>query len=234
LGSHGRAVATEIRTFYDSIRRFLCNDRPSVAINFVGDHEIQGEDLDTLLNDPYVTSKKIVTIKIRGHNFYIKPTRSASVNLSSEFGVECRCSIEGDRDAALLLRNQIEETLQGCAPWYAKLYLPSGTTSDGVRLGIGLTICWTIAVVLAIFLTTVPGHKIDLLFLMQWSGCGFVLLWIWLFLNRQMFPRLLFDIGKSAEKVAASKYWRNTVFVGLVLAVIAGVVSSLITDRLKG
>jgi hypothetical protein len=223
-----------IRSLCASLRKFLCNDRPVVSFGFVGDHSIESDDIDSLIGDDYVSSRRIVKIKIGGTNYHIKPSRSATITLSSEYGVEVRASIGGDRDPSLLLRNEIESMLESCTPWYARLYLPAGHTYDGARLAIGFTICWVIVVAIALLQAPPPDRKIDIWFLLQWSGSGVMLLWAWLFINRRMFPRVLFDIGKSADQVAAAKYWRNTVFVGVVLAVIAGVVATLITDRLKG
>jgi hypothetical protein len=220
-----------ITTFYDLIRKFLLNDRPTVSIGFVGEHSIQSDDIDSLLEDAYVSSRQIVKIGIEGSNYALKPRRSGSITLSSEYGQEVRVSIKGDRDPSTLLRGEIEGILHGCTPWYARLYLPAGSIYDGIRMGIGFVVCWAITV--AVPLAATPGQKIDVLFLLSSSGFGLWVLLAWLFLNRRMFPRLLFDIGKSAEKVSAAKYWRNTVFVGIILAVLTGFITTQLTDRLR-
>jgi hypothetical protein len=228
---NGKAVIA----LYESIKKFV-GEEPNVTIEFEGGNKIHGNDAKLLMDDPYITTRPIVNLSIDGRTSYqAEIRRSASISLSSEYSFQASSSIRGDRDGSLLLRHEIEEICKGSAAWFSNLYLPTGNNYDATRIAFGFLVCWVIAFFAVAYTLSqsVSVLKIDLWFLFQRAVDGVILLWIWLFLNRRLFPRILFDIGKSSERVKSAQHWRSTVFGGFILAVIAGIVATIITDRFK-
>jgi len=209
-----------------------------VTLEFRGSHKIEGVILDQVLSDPYVRSLKIISIRIRGSRYKKEnsPSRSVEIRIDSEFlnSGPISISIDGDRDASIAIRDRIEKILKGCWVWYSRAYRPVGIPYQVTRFFVGCAIAFSLVFVALLPIRGLPHSPEEFLKLAAESllltPSSYILL---AFLRARLFPRLLFNIGKSADAVSSAVYWRNTLFVGLGLAVLAGIIGTLITDRLK-
>ncbi|MGY8709539.1 hypothetical protein RAD16_27675 [Bradyrhizobium sp. 18BD] len=209
---------------------------PTIAIEFVGDHKISSDDLSQLLDDPYMRSLRIMKLKIDGSQYAAKPYRSCTIDIDPEWGFlgTVNVTLRGDRDAAVIARDRIEKILKGCLLWYWPLFRPIGPGFFAFRMCLA-----AVAVFVSIFaaytlLRGVPASQRDAL---TQAGEALILTpffyQIGAFFRNRLFPKLLFNFGKSADSIRVAAYWRNLVFVGVGLAVATGIVATLITDRFK-
>jgi hypothetical protein len=216
--------------------RDYLDSTPMVTIEFHGDHKISSEDLNQLLDDPYIRSLRIKAIKIDGSQYKIQPRRSFEISIDTDFAFmgAVGVSIKGDRDAAVMVRDRVEKTLKGCSLWYAWLFHPIAAQFVAFRV---------IIAILAIFAALFTAYTL----LRGFPRTPEAALWqvgeavlytmffyqIAAFLRNRLFPKLLFNIGKSSYAVSAAAYWRNIVFVAITLAIITGIAATVITDRFK-
>jgi hypothetical protein len=234
----GGALQFDPASIYDlaAAARDYLDTNPNVTIEFSGDHKISSMDLKLLLDDPYIRSLQIKSIKIDGSQYNVEPRRSFDLSIDPDFSFmgAVGVTIRGDRDAAVAVRNKVEKTLEGCWLWYARLFRPIDPAFAAFRL-----IFATLAIFAAIFAAYIvirgfPTTPEDAL---KQGGETFLLTPLFYqvtaFLKRRLLPKLLFNIGKSSDAVSAAAYWRNIVFVAIVLAIITSIAATLITDRLK-
>ncbi|SDH55680.1 MULTISPECIES: hypothetical protein [Bradyrhizobium] len=227
--------AASINDLATAARDYLDTD-PKVTIEFVGDHKISSTDLKQLLDDPYIRSLQIKLIKIDGSQYKVEPRRSFDLSVDPDFSFmgAVDVTIRGDRDAAVMVRDKIEKTLRGCWLWYARLFRPIDPTFAAFRL-----VFATLAIFASIFATytVIRGFPATSEDALKQGGETLLLTPLFYqvtaFLKRRLFPKLLFSIGKSSDAVNAAAYWRNIVFVAVILAIIASIAATLITDRFK-
>jgi hypothetical protein len=207
-----------------------------VTIEFRGDHKIAASDLDQLLNDSYVRSLMIISIRIDSSRYRPAPRRTVDVKISSEYLTlgAISVSIDGDRDASIVTRDRIEKIVRGCWTWYSRFYRPFQTEFQVARVVVVFIIVFLLLFAAFLILRGIP-HSPDELAeraaeaLLLSPSFYFVLA----FLRNRLFPKLLFNLGKSADVAISAAYWRNIIFVGVGLAIVAGIATALITDRFK-
>ncbi|MGY4506608.1 hypothetical protein [Bradyrhizobium sp. USDA 3650] len=224
-----------IRDLVSAGRNYL-ETAPTITLEFDGDHNLQSDDLENILSDPYIRSRNIISVQINGSRYRPEPARSFQVKISSEYATlgSVRLSIEGDRDASIVTRNQVETTIRGCWTWYARLYRPIDVSFQLIRLISGWTLVYALLFSAFLKLRGFPETPEQLAKLA--AETLFLSPTIYLivaFLRNRLFPKLLFAIGKSADAVARAAYWRNFVFIGVGLALLTGIAATLITDRFK-
>lgn len=223
----------EIRDLIKAARDYL-GAGPKITIEFGGDHRISSDDLDQLLSDPYVRSLRINALKIDGSRYDDKEYRACTIDIEPHaFVGVVRINLRGERDSAVTARDTLERTLRGCLLWYWPLYRPYGPGFMTFRLIVTSLVMFSVIFAVYSIFRGIPVSK-DVL-----TQAGEAALWMPLALQlvvalrARLFPRLLFSFGKSAEVAKTAAYWRNTVFVGILLAVATGIIATLITDHFK-
>ena len=220
-----------IKILNGTITKFL-GRRPSIEIEFEGSYKISGSNLDELLADPYVGSKIIRTIQFSGY----ADERRMTLRLGTDFNVARLVPVDIDivsdnHNAMILARNTIEETITSHKQWYWIFMLP-----DIVPALIGYILFVPIVAGLFVFGTNWLFH-LEMINEKYISGY-LVLAWAILataifYLKQQMFPKMIFDFGKSAEVARNAAWWRNFVGLVVIVGIIVGVIGALIVERIR-
>jgi hypothetical protein len=191
---------------------------PDIAVQLEGSHTIQSKNLDELISDIYVKSRNIHGVEISGHSE--RATRHIDVNLGGTSISPVYFRISGDRDASIKARTQIGEIIDGRKQWYSIL------GSNNLPL-IGWVLFSVAMAVLAAYaihgmnivnegdktFITVRGGPLGIGMAIVEIG---VIIWLCLLARLKGFPRLLFDVGRAADRVRSAAVWRN-VFFGIVV-----------------
>lgn len=199
------------------IVRDYCGVAPTLRINLEGDHTIEDTDESILESDSYVRSNRIISLRIETP--LGTPGRYAQVELSRSSLSAVEVRIIGEQTAAIALRSQLENFLQGRRQWYSWLYLGEGTLASAVSLLSLTVLCWVgVAVLHFVFWPESIKHDgVGTLIAFEGLLLGLVLL----LFAQKMFPRLAFDIHKSGSvvRMAAGLRWFIFVAIGLALLV---------------
>jgi hypothetical protein len=131
--------------------------------------------------------------------------------------------MSGSREECTVLRTDIESIIEGRRQRYATFIFPKNPNFNlkEVLLNIG---------VLVVTLFIVPYFKIHmnslegfLEFLGVYVSVAIAIRFNATLFGRLMFPKLIFEIGKSANRGKSAEFWRTVVGVGLVVAIIGGI-----------
>ncbi|MET4067519.1 hypothetical protein ABID58_002308 [Bradyrhizobium sp. S3.2.6] len=191
------------------------------------DHEVKDHNLDALLADSFVKAQKIQRIKIESRKT-LGPdlVHSISINFESDMLRVVQVTITGDRDRAILARRELDTLLHGAEYWYSFSLAPR---SSFLPFFLSFLIPIVLISALSVFLTWLFGGEVT-----EKSTTGWVLLPLVVFLagyfglKDYVFPRLTFDIGRSADRIKIAGYWRNILLTGIVI----GIVVKIAIDRL--
>jgi hypothetical protein len=198
----------------------------TITIHLKDDHELQDTNLDALVSDTFVKAQTIKSAKIEGRN-RLGPdlVHSISVNLEVDLLHVVQVTIAGDRDRSLVARRELDTILYGAEYWYAPLFLPRSLVF--FQLSIFLPI--VLAAAIAAFLTWLFGGEVSQKSITAWALLPFAALTGAYFgLKDYLFPKLTFDIGRSANRIQSARYWRNI----LLTSIIIGIIGKLAIDRL--
>ena len=99
-------------------------------------------------------------------------------------------------------------------------------------------VAYTVGIPLFILAALVVGHmivkpemvsseKISNWIMAEWFVITVAVFWF----KQKMFPKLVFDFGKSARVDRNARMWRNVVAVGVVISLIVAVVGGLIVEK---
>jgi hypothetical protein len=142
-------------------------------------------------------------------------------------------TVDGDRDACVATRAHHENLLKGCWSWYAKLYRPVAPEYAAVRVISGWFLALGVVLASTLIISGIPQTKFVIsVFFSSFSfsfGCYYVLF----FIQKRLFPKLLFNFGKSSEQVRAAVIWRQLFFGGFLLAITTSVIATIIMNRIK-
>jgi hypothetical protein len=220
-----------IKAIFALITDFL-DAAPRIVVIFYGGYKIESADIEEALTDPYVGSKQIHTIEISGHN----KGRRISLRLGVNYDVARLVPIEldivsTDHDAMIVTRNGIEEAMQAGMQWFSGLMLPN------VLLAL-MSYLLAVPIVTGLFvaginwffhLDMISEKRVSLYLVLTWLALTVAVFYA----KQQMFPKMVFEVGKSAKIAKRAEYWRNVVGVGIILAFVIGMVSAVFVERMK-
>ncbi|MHC4051512.1 hypothetical protein [Bradyrhizobium sp. 25ACV] len=204
-------------------------ERPAtITIYLDDDHEVKDTDLNALINDTFVKAQRIQRVKIDGRN-RLGPDLVHSISISFDSDQLLRVvqvTIAGDRDRSIVARRELDTLLRGAEYWYSAL-LPSRSSFLFFQLSFFVPI--VIIAALSVYLTWLFGGAVTESSITGWVLVPAVVLLAGYFgLKDYVFPRLTFDIGRSADRIKMASYWRNILLTGVVI----GIVIKLVIDRL--
>lgn len=217
-----------------AVERFT-GSTPKINIALADNHNVQSGDVDEVLADSYVINRLIERINITSMETHkivdkkaVSNDRYVNVTLSVDRFDSIDVDIRGDRDASVSLRGEIETIIDGQRQWYWWLTARMRSPFDALLFGATSFAFF----VLGAAITTAMGKEAK-------DGVWFAVLfaaaamWLLFLLKKQLFPKLLFDIGKSGDRVQAAKAWRNVVLVVVALGFVVSVFASWFYDRAK-
>jgi hypothetical protein len=201
---------------------------PKITFKLHGDHEIEHTELRELLDDTYVTSKNIAEAEIEGLG------REASISIKlcvpEVMDLPIMVRINGDREKCVGARTKLEAIFQGSEEWYSRYMFPR---IFGFYLGyiVGVPALILAAIIMVHHLVgqemlTGDGK------IYGWAVLEWFAIWATCFgLKRRMFPKMMFDISRSADLAKSALFWRNLVGTGVAVGLIAAVLGGLIVER---
>jgi hypothetical protein len=194
--------------------RTLTDQDPIIALRFEDDHQIQGSDIETLLNDDEVRNFRLASVDLHAGNFvdsYI------SITIARDFGHPISIEIQGNKDSVTRARAEIESIIGRGRQWYSWHSIPPPWDFLG-----GITVWALVSLPLALgvlrFVSPSAGNGIRALIVLP-------LIWLTFWLMTTMFPKLVFDIGRSAELARRASNVRIMVFVAIALGALVGSLS---------
>jgi hypothetical protein len=203
-----------IADLWNQAKSFVGDDA-NITVKLEGDHEIRLKEVNELFEDAFLRHNFIEQLSIYGSDFRAEPVKNISISL----GYYVWVSISGDRQECAVKRTEIENILGGRRIWYSKLFaggvvkwflggvIVSGIinfVAERIRRRVGLDDSFLSATIIALPLIVL----VVLLFATA---------------KDRMFPRLVFELGKSAQVGKRAEYWRNAVGIGVVLAFVVGI-----------
>ena len=208
-------------------------DEVTITLKLAGDHTIEGNDINSILNDFYVISRRIVRLDIDGRTNNTEPPRRISISLRSKeaFTPVIDVTITGDRTGSTATRTEIENIIEGRADWYSRFFLPIHPVPIISWIIVVAMICGSITWTFHALFEGAPviGDKVQTSYIAE----TVMLLSAVFVLKSKMFPKIGFDIGKSSSYVNAAKIWRTVVFSGIIIGISVSVVAGLLVEKFK-
>jgi hypothetical protein len=221
------------REILDRIYRLATDflgEAPKCSAEIEGD-EFASNDLDSLLDDPIVQSRRITNISI---GRYVSDKRF-DVTFSNNLFCPVRIVVSGDRNSGMVLRDGLVSLVNAKKQWYSFFAVAfAQPILNGIML---LLVMQTLVRVLAWALSPL---KINEYFGTEWAS-GVTVLSITaaiitlLYLVRfWLFPSMVFDIGKSAAIGKRIEIIRERLFIVFGLGVVVAVLGEIIARKLHG
>ena len=219
--------ADALKSIFNECKAFLAKD-PAITLTFSQGHSLDSTEITEVLSD-FLTSTQFITgVTIDGANYKVEPARSCSIYLrSSEIIETCSINIVGDQDRCKSLRIQLEELLNVKRQWYSFLY----------PRNIFLIVLMAMIAIFVVLIISAFAMKLALISAnLSTSVLTAMSLPVLVFLGvfrRVAFPQLTFEIGRSVTVRDRGLRTRQVLFGGVVLALVIGVVSSLIASAIS-
>lgn len=203
-----------------------------VEVTFEDAQSITTSNVQDLFEDSYVKGSVIQKLIIRVWNTKNAPELKHVMIILSSVGAEgVSVILTSDRQSSTATRAEVQNLIDARRQWYSRLFPSPGW------LGL-FQVIWYISV--AVFSGMLmglwmPGQVSIALWVALVSGLTMGTMGI--YLMDAMFPRVLFEFGRSERRGASARTWRKTVGVtvilGLIIAVVGGILGELILERLR-
>jgi hypothetical protein len=216
-----------ILTIYRLQREFLEGD-PECSACLEGDHKITVKDPSQLFDDPLVKAKYLNEVTMEGRG---PSSRSVSVEFAKDhaFLDSARLIVAGESDRCIVLRGKIESLIDAKKQWYSFLMIGSATRATMLS-----TLSYLLIMALSVGIVFVSSGLDGLV--------NHVLLWtlttpIWLtiflsWVRPLLFPKIIFEIGQSADLGRRLESARNLIFVVMGLGLVVGIAAEVIAKTL--
>jgi hypothetical protein len=215
-----RAYTVDKATLVEIIqiaKTFLGKD-PDISIHLRDDHQIEDTNLNALLADTYVRGKYIERVTIGGRSRSQDVMRSFLVDFEWELLSVIRVNVSGERDRSIAARDEIENILKGAEFWYSPMFLPK---TRFLFLLASMLVPVTVGIALTLYLTWLVGLKVGTESISIWAlPIGVGLAMIYLTLKDRLFPKITFNIGRSANRARYAGYWRNFIFTSVLVGIV--------------
>lgn len=218
-----------LEDIFGAFRTFVDADL-EIELDFSEVHELSSTSLDEALDDPLVRAHQITSLSFSGRNYKIAPTRRVSLRARRDLVLSTiEVDIEGPQSDARSLRSHIETIVLPKRQWYSSIVLSPNWVS-----GIATVVVVLALLAMPLLLAFLAGGEN----LLKWAVVAeMALIWpIILILNRMrefVFPKLIIDVGRSAEIGARARGARNILFVVVLIGFAVSVTATVFTDHFK-
>ena len=206
----------------------LVEEAPTIKFKLEQDHEIESKDAKEAFDDVYVKNKYIKSAEIQG--FGVKGAH-ASITFGPPNIIEDVIGVRmgGDREACVAARAKIESILQGSEQWYSKFMFQKEGYAVAFTFAVPVLLLAAFTVIhLVLTPESFEKDKVPVLLPLEW-----LIIWaVLVVLKGRMFPKIVFDIGKSASVGDSARSWRNVVGIVIAIGVPVAVAGGLIVERL--
>jgi hypothetical protein len=222
-----------VRNLFRATEKFLSFE-PGLKVELEGSDHVDHPSVPELTDDVYIQSKRIVRLQIVSRRLDMIgkvspdiPYRTVEVSIRSDSGALAPIDIiiSGERELGMAFKQKLVDIINGKQLWYSLLF--KGSWSSVTRMA-SLAVVGFMILVLFHQLTKIPV-KADFVL---WELIGATAI-LWL-IAREMFPQVVFEIGKAKDRGIRALAWRRTVF-GIVLAGVAvGILSTVLVEAFRG
>lgn len=218
-----------IKDLWKEAREFTTG-HVSISVELEGGHSVTLNEISELFDDAFIRSNYITLMTISGSRYDLNPTKRISIALRNQPLIGAvGFSISGERRECAAKRTEIENILNGRKLWYSKwIYEMPSRLLIALFIFSGLIQPVIDKIVLSIGLD--PSFKSNLIVGFPIYGACLVLASA---LRPRMFPKVIFEFGKSGTIGRRADFWRNFVGGGILLAFIVGIASTLFLDFIK-
>lgn len=193
-----------------------------VEITFEDGQQITTSKVEDLFDDSYVKGSIIKQLVMRAWNTKQTPAlKHVMVILRNEFSEAISVVLTADRQSSTTTRVELQNLIDGRRQWYSSLFPTAAWLSI-------LQIIWLISVAIAggiLVSVWMPGQVSIALWVALVSVFTVGVLGIRLM--DAMFPRVLFEFGRSERRVGNARMWRNTIGGGVMLALIVAIAGAI-------
>ncbi|MGD0639957.1 MAG: hypothetical protein ABR878_00770 [Roseiarcus sp.] len=205
---------------------------PKVVFSCSDNSTIESLNLDTLTKFTNTDDRQICSVTFRCTG-YAPPQIELSFTRYKDYGACIKYSISGDDKDVLHVSRSLNDVIRNCGVWYSTLtamspYEYGARSASLTALGLALLL---IVVVSFYFIYISPEiMKSDSVrnATIIIGGISNILLFfisIVRFSNpiiQKLFPPAVFEIGVGMKRSESSKYWRNFIGGGVILAILTG------------
>lgn len=228
----GYSVAIEFRGAYNITKPALRNlaeaveeftrSTPSVSVQLRGGHTVDSSDLSEIENDLIIGSEFIqkITITASGGGYGSQDYKQARIALGGDallFTGIASVSAAGPQIECAGFVEKVRRILASCSSWYSFASLPAHPASFFVRAVI-LGVC-SLVLVAAVHVNF--RRQVSSEFVIALEVC--LAYWFLSTGEQHLFPRITFDLGRSARVAPRANAWRKVLFVTIGLGVAVAV-----------
>jgi hypothetical protein len=218
--------ATLLEDIVERAKAFLQSE-VTIEVNFSDVHYIKTENLEEVVQDSLVRTDVITGISILGRN--------ARAHLKFFFKVRNNpvlptivVEIEGPQDACRSLSTHIERLLKVKRQWYSPI-VPNNSFVSFATFFVAVSIVLVAPIVLTQIFVPPKTEPVAVIHVLGWVAWIVLVLWLTQFL----FPKLIVEIGRSAEIASRKRGVRTGLFVSVILALVVGVAAALIATGIS-
>jgi hypothetical protein len=204
---------------------------PKIAIKIAGGPRIESTSMKEVLEDSHVQHQLIEDVRYEGSSYKNNQSRIVWVHLKQSSWPETpvEIHISGDKNSTGNLRDELANIIEGQELWYSKFTIPDHPVYVVPALIVAVIAAMAISIALNNWFFPSLNSK-------ESGGVvwfeAFFLLGAAFFLKARMFPKMIFEIGRSGRLGASARHWREVVGVGIILALLVGIATTYLTDRL--
>ena len=216
-----------ITDLWEQAKAFV-GDEAGVEIKLEGAQRIRVKDVKEIFEDVFVKRAFIEQISISGSIFGATPRKAISINIRREaFADGVSFSISGDRHECTTRRTEIENIINASRLWYSFIFQRSASAYffNGV-----ITAVAVIAIFLSITRLFDGPIWVEVPIFVFAYICVSIIIGVF---ERVLFPKIIFDFGKSANVGQRATFWRNLLGAGIGVALVVGVVAGLVVEKIK-
>jgi hypothetical protein len=223
--------ALVLKDLFEVCRNFLEGDSDlTIKLEFSGGHEVEANSATDVLADSLVRTHPIRKLTIEGTNYQGELRRTLRLGMPS-FRHVFEFDVSGPRGPCSQVRSEMENLLQAHRQWYWPFSL--NDRGRGFVVFMGIVVMLGAIVFGAGSLAVKIAHAPALVA----AGVGMVvavpLIAGAMWLNIQMFPQLVFRVGRSTDLEARAVALRRFIFGGVVFTSVVGIAASLVANALS-
>jgi hypothetical protein len=201
------------------------SDKLEYTVTYSDGTNVHYGDIEEIIGQPNSKERSIVSLIAGTADERFK---SAFVNLKKDGSPSLEYTVHGSQRDVIYFANQLDDWVASVRQWYSPFISSEKGSPASLALGVA---CF--------FLPIYAWDRISKLYSgferggsYQWIALpALAAMGVTEYYVLRLFPRGAFAVGHGKQQNRFNIYLRNTVLVGLVLSVIAGVIANWITKR---
>ncbi|WP_413988695.1 hypothetical protein ACMDCR_22130 [Labrys okinawensis] len=190
---------------------------------------VEFEEIKLAIEDATISSNKIESITITGHDYKSEPTTIVIVQIKPSSYCSIQFTAQGDKDVISKIKTDVELIINANRSQFdfiswRRYVKGAGIYYEFLKFVIFLIL---IAIVTLAFFKLIPRYFADLATYSIWAW------WIFVLVSGTIAPPLIFNIGINAKKRQRKVWILALIFGGIILSIAINILSSALYDALK-